>query len=210
MSLAKQCKVHQPCMNFRAGAEIKTLWFIILHFYPVINHIFLCFHPFTFRSCFPSSPFSVILSLLHLGLLLLLHFNLIASFTVFLLSSISSQLLFVFWCSQRVALCSLQLAHLHRARLLPPFTPHAPSSLLKCTCPLMLFHLPSCSTYFRSDTHFLSPFPLHPLVFPSISFNHFFFTVFFFSSFSSSSSHFHPSLCYSTSQHWLDIEVNPR
>lgn len=177
--------------------------------YPVINHIFLCFHPFTFRSCFPSSHFSVILSLLQLVSFLPFHFNLIASFTVFLLSSISSQLLFVFWCSQRVALCSLLLAHLHRARLLPPFTPRAPSSLLECTCALMLFHLPSCSTYFRSDAHFLSPFPLHPLVFPSISFNHFFFIVFFSPS-SSSSSHFHPSLCYSTSQHWLDIEVNPR
>lgn len=106
MSLTKQCKVHQPSRNFKAGAEIKTPWFITFHLYPVINHISLCFHPFTFRSCFPSSHLSVILSLLHLGLLLLLHFNLIASFTVFLLSSISSQLLCLLVFSQSSSLFS--------------------------------------------------------------------------------------------------------
>lgn len=142
------------------------------------RHLIHIFRPFTFRSRFPSSHFSVILSLLHLGLLPLLHSKSnCLPLTVFLLSSTSSQLLFVFWCSQRAALCSLPLlisAELDGS-LLSHLALHL--SLLKCTCAfnalsfafmLDLFFAQTDISYLLFHSTHLSPLPF-PLIISSSS-----------------------------------------
>lgn len=93
------------------------------------------------------------------------------------------------------------------------FTPSTPSLNVGMHSLFMIFYLPSCMTYSLS---YIFPLPsfsffLHQLLPLIFFFASLFQHAYFPSLLPSSSSHLpHLSLCYSTSQHWLDIEVNPR